>query len=297
MNKNLIWLTKGGKVEAYLTNKGNLVKLVIFTAVFSLIFINSYKPFDSSSWYQETSSFGYFLASFFIVLTGVLVVAFSRFLMYRFVRKHTLYYAEYLLWLLCEIIILSGFYTLYAIVLRDDLSFWSMESIITIFKEANINTILIIAIPYAFSWLYFSYSDKKERLKYFENGQFAREQAILQFKDEKGEMRFSVSASNIVFIEAADNYVEINYLNQGKLAKHLLRNSLKRVAEELNETSIQRCHRSYMVNFIHITSIRKNGDEVDLEMDIPDVKKIPVSKSYSDCTTEAFLLYSGASQN
>ncbi|MBO4371003.1 MAG: hypothetical protein J5808_06560, partial [Paludibacteraceae bacterium] len=103
MNRNLIWLTKGGKVEEYMTDKGNLVKLVIFTAVFSLVFINSYRPFDSTSWHQESSAFAYFIGSFFLVLTGVLVVAFSRFLMYRFVRKHTMYYAEYLLWVICEI--------------------------------------------------------------------------------------------------------------------------------------------------------------------------------------------------
>lgn len=78
---------KGKVVDKYMTNKSNLVRLIVFTAIFSLCFINLYCPFDSMTWYEEMSRPKYFLVSSLLVLVGILVIAFSRFLMYRFVRK------------------------------------------------------------------------------------------------------------------------------------------------------------------------------------------------------------------
>ena len=283
---------KGKQVKPYLTDRSNMAKLIIITAVFSLVFINSYKPFNSEQWVNLSPTY-YFVLSFLLVLIGILVLAVSRYLMYRLVRKHSMYYAEYALWVFLEIVVLAGFYTLFALILDDNLNFWNWADVITVFRDANINTFLIVLLPYAFSWMYFSYSEKRDRLKELENGiMFRKRSAVFQFKDEKGEMRFSVPLENIVYLEAADNYVEINYLNQGKLSQELLRNSLKRVAQELVQTPIQRCHRSYMVNFDHVVAMRRNGMEIDIELDVQNIKKIPVSRSYSDDAITAFLQYS-----
>ncbi|HPG55135.1 MAG TPA: LytTR family transcriptional regulator DNA-binding domain-containing protein [Candidatus Enterocola sp.] len=292
MSWNNNWRPKGKSVNKYLITKNNLIRLIAFTAVFSLAFINLYKPFNSEKWYP-VSSVGYFAFSFILVLTGIIVIAISRYVMYRFVRKHSLYNTEYALWIVLEIVALSGFYTLYTIAVRDDLNFWSWEDIITVFKDASINTFLVIFLPYTVSWLFFSYTDKKGRLKQLENSVLHPEPTIIQFHDEKGELRFSVSSENIIYLEAADNYVEINYLKQGKITQHLLRNSLKKLSSELDKTAIRRCHRSYMVNFEHVIALRRNNDEIDLEIDVPDIKKIPVSKTHGDETTEAFMAFSG----
>lgn len=279
-------------VDHYFVDKRNLVRLVIFTAVFSLAFINIYRPFNSEAWVEYTPV-GYFMMSCALVLTGIAVLAVSRTLMYKFVKKHSLYYTEYILWVFLEIVALSGFYTLYVIYFRDDLQFWSWEDIILVFKDISITTFMIILLPYSVSWLFFSYVDKRDNLIELENRLNRNENIIVQFKDEKGELRFSVSSDSVIFLEAADNYVEINYLNQGKVTQHLLRSSLKKMEAELENTPIRRCHRSYMVNFEHVTALRKNNGELDMEMDVAGIKKIPVSKTYSDETTEAFLLFAG----
>lgn len=290
-------LFKGRSVEDYMTNKASSIKLVAFTAIFSLCFINIYKPFGSNSWYA-VSPIRYFVFSSLLVLTGILVIAFSRFLMYRFVRKHSIYYIEYALWILGEIIVLSGIYTVYTIAINKNLNWWNMEDIITVFKNANINTVLIVVLPYAVSWLYFSYEDKKSKLAVLErNNKLSLEQTkkieIIQFFDEKGEMRFSVTRNHIIYIEAADNYVLIRYKNKGKLSDFMLRNSIKRISEQLAETSIKRCHRSYMVNLEHVIALRKNNDGIILEFDI-EVKNIPVSHNYNSVIMDAFVKYSNA---
>lgn len=297
---SLNWLNelrlKGKAVDNYMTDKSNLVRLIMFTAIFSLCFINLYRPFNSTMWYN-VSSVKYFLFSSLLVLVGILVIAFSRFLMYRFVRKHSLYYMEYALWIVAEVVVLSGFYTCMTIAVNENLSWWSWHDVIEVFKNANINTFLVIFLPYTVSWLYFSYEDKKTRLRRIEeNITPQKENAVLQFRDEKGEIRFSVASDKVIFIESADNYVTINYENNQKITKFMLRNTLKRVAHELGNSPIKRCHRSYMVNFAHVVALRRRNDEIDLELDVVDVKQIPVSKTYADEMTEAFLLYSGRKQ-
>lgn len=285
---------KGKVVDKYMTNKSNLVRLIVFTAIFSLCFINLYCPFDSMTWYEEMSRPKYFLVSSLLVLVGILVIAFSRFLMYRFVRKHSLYYLEYAVWVVAEVFVLSVCYTCMTIAVNDNLSWWSWHDVIEVFKSANINTFLVILLPYSVSWLYFSYEDKKRRLQRIEESMKpTKDNVVLQFRDEKGEIRFSVASNKIVDIESADNYVIINYESNNKMTSFMLRNTLKRVAHELRDMPIKRCHRSYMVNFERITALRRKNDEVSLEFDIVDIKEIPVSKTYANEMTEAFLLYSG----
>lgn len=214
--------------------------------------------------------------------------------MYRFVRKHSLYYLEYAVWVVAEVFVLSVCYTCMTIAVNDNLSWWSWHDVIEVFKSANINTFLVILLPYSVSWLYFSYEDKKRRLQRIEESMKpTKDNVVLQFRDEKGEIRFSVASNKIVYIESADNYVIINYESNNKMTSFMLRNTLKRVAHELRDMPIKRCHRSYMVNFERITALRRKNDEVSLEFDIVDIKEIPVSKTYANEMTEAFLLYSG----
>ena len=74
------------KIPAYYYEKSNLIRLVLFTAFFDLIFINIYKPFSSLTWYP-VSEFKFFIFSSLVILTGVLAVAISRVIMYFYTRK------------------------------------------------------------------------------------------------------------------------------------------------------------------------------------------------------------------
>lgn len=282
---------KKSKVAAYLIEKSNLVKLVIFSGLFSLVFVNLFKPFASDRW-LNISSTQYFLYSFVIVFIGIVVVAISRYLMNLFVRRYSLNNVEYAIWVFLELFILSGFYTLYVLWMRSDLSFWSLEDIVIVFRDTNINTLSVVFFPYLISWLYFAYDDKNKRIRELEKRGVVRNgPSVLHFSDEKGGQRLSVAFESVIYLESADNYIEINYLLQGKVEKFMLRNSMKRTELELTETAIQRCHRSYMVNFEHVTAMHKEGDDFLLELDIPDTKRIPVSKTYVQKATEAFTYF------
>ena len=55
----------GHKIPAYIYEKSNIVRLVLLTALFALVFINIYKPFSSSNWYP-VSEFKFFVFAMYL---------------------------------------------------------------------------------------------------------------------------------------------------------------------------------------------------------------------------------------
>lgn len=274
------------KIPAYLYEKSNLIRLIIFTAIFDLVFINLYKPFSSLTWYP-ISEFRFFIFSSLIILTGVLVVAISRLIMYYYTKKHELTYFGYSLWILFEIFFMALFYTIYSLSIKTD------ADILQMFKDCVENTSLILLLPYAIMILYFSWKDKEEKLKLLKEDKLdLNELNVISFHDEKGELRLSIKHTNFYYIESADNYVFIWYLNKGKLTKFILRNTLKAMEETFEGTNILRCHRSFIVNLEQVKVIRRNKDGIYLEFGVEKIPDIPISKTYSEKVTHWFASYS-----
>jgi DNA-binding LytR/AlgR family response regulator len=115
---------------------------------------------------------------------------------------------------------------------------------------------------------------------------------MLAFHDEKGELRFSLKTQDLLYLEAADNYVIIHYWDNTKQTKYIIRNSLKNMEAGLMEAGVIRCHRSYMVNFERIKIIRKEKDGLVIELDLVEKRSIPVSKNYVDQVMKVFSGYS-----
>lgn len=275
------------KIPTYIYERRNSVKLILFTALFALVFINIYKPFNSPNWYS-VSEFKFFVFSSLIILTGVLVVVISRIIMYHWGKKHTISVGTYSVWILLEIFFMSLFYTIYTLSLNPEREYLSA------FKESSINTSLVLLLPYAVLHLFFSYQDKERQLRLIEQDKtdVTKKQDVISFYDEKNELRLSVKRDHLLYLESADNYVCIWYMNKGQLAKFMLRNSLKAMEEHLEDTNVLRCHRSYMVNFDQVKVLRREKDGIYLELDIEKVPDIPISKTYSEKATHWFMTWS-----
>ena len=275
------------KIPSYIYGKQNIVRLILWTALFALVFINIYKPFSSTSWYK-VSEFKFFVFSSLIILTGVLVVVLSRIILFHLGKRHAITVRTYAIWIVLEIFFLSLFYTIYTLVLNPEREY--ME----VFNDSAVNTSLVLLLPYSVLHLYFSYKEKERQLRLLEENQTeaAVRQSVFSFYDEKNELRLSVKRSNLLYLESADNYVCIWYLNKGQLTKFMLRNSLKAIEESLADTNVLRCHRSFMVNFDQVKVIRREKEGVYLELGIEKVPDIPISKTYSEKVTRWFQTYS-----
>lgn len=273
------------EIPQHLLKKRNIVKLVLFTAAFALLFMNIYKPFDSKNWY-EVSDFLFFLFSAPVILTGVLVVVISRIIMYHHSKRSKVSYLKYFLWVFVEILVMSLFYTIFIHSLKVNIE----KDVMTTFKASMINTSLVLLLPYITLWFYFGWEESKQQLAQQESDQEQdKSPSNLLFTDDKGVLRLSIKFLDLLYIEANDNYVTIHYSAANKIKRFLLRTTLKRLEEELADTSVVRCHRSYLVNFDRVKSMRRESDSIYLELDSNETGPLPISKSYRNSVSQRFM--------
>jgi hypothetical protein len=274
-------------LPSYLIEKRNIIRLVLFTSLFALVFINLYSPFGADMWFNLTR-FEFFTYSSLTILTGVLVVVISRIIMYKVSKRYTIIIWQYLLWILAEIFFMALFYALFEKFFLKDVRIFT-----DLVRISSRHTALVLLLPYSVLWLYFSWKDKKEQIDRLADIQAfsANTRNMIPFYDDKGILKFSIKKENLLYLESAENYVSICYLNKSKVSKYLLRDTLKKIEETFTGTDIIRCHRSYMVNFDKVKVIRKDKDGLKLELDNPSGTDIPVSKTYVDSVMRTFSKY------
>jgi len=272
------------RIPEYLTEKGNTIKLIVFTAIFALVFINIYSPFGIELLYDLTE-IELLLYSSSVVLAGLFIVVISRFIMLRYSRKRTLMIWQYIIWVLAEISVIGFFF-----LLIQKFVLHNQREIIDLLEGTIRNTALILLLPYVLSWLYFAWKDKSRQLEGLSNesGTDAGMKNMIAFRDEKGVLRISVKLENVVYIEANENYVNIYYLDNEKLTAYMLRNTLKNMEELLGVQDFARCHRKYLVNFNKVKIIRRVKRGLNIELDIPGGKALPVSATYVNNVMKIF---------
>ena len=280
------------KIPAYMYEKNNIIRLVLFTAIFALLFINIFKPFGARDWYK-ISDFKFLIFASLIVLVGMLVVVISRVIMLAYVRKRALTYIHYGIWVLAEILSMSMFYALFTkFIPRENLN----RDFLQIYYDSTLHAALILLLPYAILWLYFSWNEKNHMLEQMKQDDKATDlpkKNLVGFPDEKGELKISIVLENLLYVDSADNYATIHYLNKSKISHFLIRNSLKWIEENLTkETPLVRCHRSFIVNLDKVKVLRKTKDGIFLELDAVNTPDIPVSKTYYERVMTKFSQYS-----
>lgn len=213
--------------------------------------------------------------------------------MYSVCKKRDINYIHYLLWIAAEILSMASFYALFQhFVLHDPREY------IDLVKLSTRNTALVLSLPYTISWLYLSWRDKKEVIdRMGEISVIARsDKEMIPFYDDKSVLKFSLRKEDLLYLESTENYINICYLSNGKIAKYLLRDTMKRMEEKFSGTDIIRCHRSYMVNFAKIKVIRKEKDGLKLDFGNPQIPDIPVSRTYVDNVMLTFSKHSRYSE-
>lgn len=278
-------------VPSYLIQKRNIVRLIVYTSIFALLFINIYAPFGVKLWFS-VSKWQLFFYSSLIILTGVVVVVISRIIMYYLFRNKPLSYTKYLLWVGAEVFFMALFYALFELIFLHD-----KRSFTDILSHSIQNTALVLLLPYAVLWLYFAYEDKKEYIEHISQTPHVQSETfnmLVPFLDEKGNLRISIKFENLLYIEANDNYVNIFHQVQDKTESFLLRNSLKNLESSLRRLGMVRCHRSYMVNFSKVRIIYKNSSGLVIELDTPDRLQVPVSKNYAENVVRQFVYQGGS---
>ena len=189
--------TMNSKIPAYFYEKSNIIRLILLTASFALLFINIFQPFGSRGWYPYISDFKYFFFSSLIILTGMLVVVVSRLIMFSITKKHSIQYWQYALWVASEIFAMSLFFSLFAKFIPEE---GMKRDFMEIFHQSTVNTSLVLLLPYSILWLYFSWRDKNKILEEMTRDEHIVEtpkKNLIAFPDEKGELKITIVLENL----------------------------------------------------------------------------------------------------
>lgn len=101
------------------------------------------------------------------------------------------------------------------------------------------------------------------------------EEKIILLKD--GSLTVKVSKEKILWLKSDNIYVEVKTAAK----TYLVRNSLERFLEELNDASFVRTHRSFAVNIDKVEAV--SGQELHI-----GTERIPLSRKYRDAIHQQF---------
>lgn len=279
------------KLPKYLLGKFELLGTVTFSVLFAIVFFNIYLPFSQTAWFDlnDVKTFEITLAFFF---ASVLIMSFSRVLMYKLKEKIDYSYLGYILWCAAEIVLICLLYTL----ITDKITMPGVEKASEVFWRSLLFGSISLAIPELIAAMYFALNDKNNTIRLLNYDSVVTDEPIdpvrmqkISLYDNSGALKFSVSPQNLFYIESDDNYIKAWYTDgKGELKQYMVRCRLKTIEETFRGSSLMRCHRKYIVNLKKVKVLRKESDGYYLELDNEAIPIIPITKTYSDSVLKYF---------
>ncbi len=191
-------------------------------------------------------------------------------------KSFKLEWFSYTLWCLLEIVVTSQFMSLYTSLILD-------------IHYMNASTVClrccvcILVFPYAIIGLSLYNHELGEQV----NQHYQEDEPLARFQDENKKLKLVIAPSAILYLKSDENYVNISYLEGGKVKTFVLRASMKSLEPVIQKHHLVRCHRSYVVNPAHVTILKKESDgSITAELDDNRVDPIPVSRRYYDALSE-----------
>ncbi len=246
---------------------------MILLPVFFFAFMLIYKPFSSVQFFGG-EWFGVHLTISSCIL--LLCVILMRLLYYYLPLR--LNYSLYISWCFSEVIFSSFFVALYIWLVRQKPVPY-FESFAVSFQYLSTSLIF----PYLTLAISLRLHELITKSEQEANGTNIR----IRFYDDRHNLKLVLTDESLLYIAAEENYVNIYYVENGKLRNYVLRSSMKALDEICHEHGMVRCHRSYFVNPKHVTVLRKDKEGiVYAELDAKDAMRIPVTKRYYDKLSE-----------
>ncbi len=280
------------KIPHYLLGKYQLIGTVTFSVLFALVFLNIYIPYSDTAWFGLANSDTFLRTGLFVIVTVIMLI-FSRMLMYRSKKEYDMLYWMYLTWCVLEIMTVSFIY----IAFTKNLEITSFETGWDIFRKVLPYSIISLGIPYIIAGMYFAIIDKNNTIRLMNYENVVTDEPVktetqmhkITLFDNSGALKLSLNLENLYYIESDDNYIKVWYTdNKEELKQYMLRCRLKTVEESFKGSSLVRCNRKYIVNIDHVSTLRKESDGYVLDLDNESIPPLPITKTYTDTVLSYF---------
>lgn len=273
----------------FLTQKRSIVLFLVCVAIFATTFVAIYRPLGVMNMSDSLSRLHLPIYTITVVATGFFILMASRILLFQYQKFHTMRIYGYILWMIAEIIV----FTLALTFLADSINMRQDIKFIHLMSRIFLDVVGILLVPYIISILIFMLDEQKQEIDALHAMMPSKEQEdavagdTVNFFDRGGRLVFATKKSNVLYIEASDNYTNIHYINEDHEDCFILHNSMKNVEGAYAGIGMLRCHRGYLVNMENIKLIRKEKDGMVIEL-AQSNKTIPVSKTYVNKVAHSF---------
>lgn len=276
----------------YLLDKFQLTGNLIFSVLFSIVFLALYTPFSTTAWFRLGYNETFLYTVAFIVFALVFLVL-SRTIMYKTKYMFEIKIWQYLLWCFLEVVIIAFVYVLLTVIIGKMPEDFTRTRL---FMKTLLYSNIALIIPNLIASLYIMVVEKEKILRLMNYSNVVSDEPVAEKDEQKitlfdigGTLRFSVRRSNLYYIESDDNYIKVWYDDgEGDIKQYMVRCRLKTVEETFRGTTLVRCHRKYIVNTERVKVLRKEGDSFVLELDKESITPIPVTKTYEKTVLDIF---------
>ena len=184
-------------------------------------------------------------------LAGLFIVIVSKVIMYKTRHVLPMGMGGYVLWNVCEIVLICLLYTTLTISITGQ----ERSEFVPIFFSSLVYGTISLAIPYIIAGMYFAIIDKNNTIRLMDYQNVVSDETIaptelkkITLFDNSGVMKMSVNSSNLYYIESDDNYIKVWYTDsKNELKTYMVRCRLKTVEESFLGSGLVRCHRKYIV--------------------------------------------------
>lgn len=276
----------------FLTQKTPILYFLTLSVFFGILMVVFGQPTGLLVFTTQLTDTNPQLQMTYTTVAGLLTLIVSRLLLYLVSRRQSMSPMECFIWLLAELI---------ATIAVLCFTLWQVSGggrlmLAPLAGDFLLGVIAIEALPYIISFLVFRLRESQDEVERLQEelqhlqrpdtqSPVSAGDRTVNFYDKGNRLVFSTAGNNILYIEAADNYVNIHYMNDGHEETFILHNTLKEMERMMHGTQLLRCHRGYMVNIGNVKLLRKEGSAFLLELN-GSVKTIPVTKTYAATITE-----------
>ena len=277
-------------VRTFLSRKESIFLFLVLTGVITVLLVVFGQPTSLTHYTRQLTTLTALGQVTIGFISGFGTLILSRVALYLCNRRHEMAPAGLAIWIVSELLICVSVISLVL---------WAVGGVGRIDLAPLVGTVVlgfagVLLVPTVITYLILRLRethDELMRLRQLISNQDPASQTSadtnVNFYAKGGRMAFSTKMSNILYIEAADNYVNLHYLNDDKEDTFILFNSMKNIEKNYSGTSLMRCHRGFMVNAMNVKLMRKDGLGLMLELHKSD-KVVPVSKSYAAPITQYF---------
>lgn len=259
----------------------NIFSICMIGMLLGFLFLFFFRPFDIT---PSEHKYNYLIIcmshTIAAGIAGSLVFVFAKQII-KNKEKWTLGKETFLLIVVCSCIGLANF--LIRDLIYDSLSNWTLLSLWEEVKNAFLTGIILIytLLTANYIWLQSRYQEGASNIRSNKNNDLNISDSVFILEGDGKEERLSMKVSEFIFAKSEGNYVLIYHQPNDIVEKKMIRSTISHIEAQIAPNpNLYRCHRSYIVNLSHISSVEGNAQGYKILVSHTNIP-IPVSRSKS----------------